>query len=74
MGKVTVINDFYFNEYGTWKSHECGVKVGELRVIDEKLYYAGSVFKLRWFRKPEVLWFEMRFEWLPENKWKDKAP
>ena len=71
MSKTTIIKEgitTYTNKYGgdSLCSSENGVKEGEVRVIDEKLYYAGSIHKRR-FSKNEVNWYLVTRRFLPIN-------
>ena len=59
-------NILYTNKYGldSWTSFENGVKAGEMRIIDERIYYAGFVHKKRW-SKDEVNWYLVPRRFLP---------
>lgn len=59
MGIRTVLDDFYerasFMYGGGWISHENGVQLGTVRVINGILSHAWNIKRLR-FSKDEVMW------------------
>jgi len=61
----------YTKDVGSWTSFENDVKHGEMRVIDEKIHYAGAIFSRKpLFRKRvnEVIWYELRERILPKKE------
>lgn len=60
MALKTILDGFYerqsFMYGGGWVSHERGVKIGDVRVINGILSKAWCIHWRRWPRKPEVLW------------------
>ncbi len=52
--KVRYDQNEYHKEY--WVSRERGVKVGDVRVFDDILYFAWAIEKRRWPRKNTVRW------------------
>jgi hypothetical protein len=59
MSKVTVLDGFYSRESwmyeGGWKSYERGVRVGDSRLIDEKLCHCWAIHYRMWPFKHEAL-------------------
>jgi len=56
--KVRYDQNEYPKEY--WVSKERGVKVGDVRVFDDRLHFAWSVEKRRWPRKNTVKWWPVQ--------------
>ena len=62
MSKLVVLDGLYFREHECcWTSRERGVHLGEVRLINESLHYAGNI-QSTWLTVPKILWFEMRPE------------
>lgn len=60
MGMTTILDGFYQRESymygGGWVSHENGVSLGTVRIIDGTLSQAWNIRRKGWPRKDEVLW------------------
>jgi hypothetical protein len=60
MGMKTTLDDLYERESymygGGWISHENGVRIGDVRIINAILSKACSVEPRGWFRKDRVRW------------------
>lgn len=68
MAKEIILDKTYYREYDTWHSFERGVRLGEVRVIDKQLHFAGRISNRKWFRAPEVSWWKLSPEYLPKYK------
>jgi cbb3-type cytochrome oxidase cytochrome c subunit len=57
--KKCIIDDKYWEEFSGLKSFENGVKEGDVRYIEDSLYYCFSIQK-RTFRVDKCLWGKVR--------------
>lgn len=67
----TITLGIYSQESWTdqWTSYEDGVSIGDIRLIEDSLYYAWQVYLRGWFRVNQVQWLRLNEKHMQgENK------